>query len=175
MASGYVYHERKEWADNHPAPDVSPASSLKLTSSASMFIHHTAGLSIGIDSIPEQIATMRGIWHHHVNVNGWSDIGYNFVVCPPHGKLTRAHIWVARGWDKIPAAQEDYNTGNWAIAVIGNYDRERPDPDVLLAIEAMMRRAKKRGAGYRVRGHRDVNQTSCPGDKLYAKLKTLAI
>lgn len=173
--SGIAVHKRTDWTNGHKAPSVSPANPQKLGAGADMFVHHTAGFSIGIETIQLQIATMRAIWQYHVEHNGWDDIGYNFVVCPPHGKLSRAHIWPARGWDHIPAAQQGYNTGNWAVSVIGNYDKEKVDPDVLLAIEYLMKQAKKKGIGIHVKGHRDVNPTTCPGSKLYAQLKTLKV
>jgi uncharacterized protein with LGFP repeats len=42
------------------------------------FVHHTASSN---DYTREQAAAMvRGIYAYHVKSNGWSDIGYNYLV-----------------------------------------------------------------------------------------------
>lgn len=139
-----------------------------------MYVHHSAGLSLSIDTIGEQRNVMRAFWHLHVKEFGWDDVAYSFVVFPPHGRLTRAHIWVGRNFDRVPASQAGCNAGNWSACVHGNYERERPNPDVLEALRYLRRRARRRGYGAVVRGHRDcAGDTVCPGRHLYAALKRL--
>ena len=58
------------------------------------FVHHTASSN---DYSPEQAAAMvRGIYAYHVKSNGWSDIGYNFLV----DKYGRAYEGRAGGMDR---------------------------------------------------------------------------
>jgi hypothetical protein len=171
--STVVFHQRNAWTDGYPAPTLPQGTTQHLDLDALMFVHHSAGFSLGIRTVAEQISVVRMFWHYHVHVHGWADIGYSFVVFPPHGKLTRAHVYVGRGWGKIPAAQQGYNSGNWAACVVGNYEVEPVHPRVLDGLRLLRQRAAAQGFGNAVRGHRDVNPTSCPGARLYAKLGEL--
>ena len=70
------------------------------------FVHHTAGTN-GYSSA-EVPKIIRGIYAYHVKSNGWSDIGYNFLVDRfgrlwegryggiSQGVRRRAHGWVQR-------------------------------------------------------------------------------
>ena len=123
---------------------------------------------MGIDSFAEQKAVMQAIEHQHVIVNGWSAIGYNFVVFQPFKRRVwhRARVFEGRGLGRIPAAQMGHNSGNIAACVVGNFQGEGVRQGTVNRLVSLI----KRLPGRAIKGHRDVNQTSCPGDHLYHKL-----
>jgi hypothetical protein len=100
-----------------------------------------------------------------VDVNGWLDIGYSFVLTQPAGRVRDARIWRGRGRHRVPASQQGFNTGNLSVCVIAN-DKEEIREKTVLAIAALAKRLNARD----IQGHRDVNATSCPGERLAAHL-----
>lgn len=153
---------RSVWTSTRPGGDPQNPSSPVL------FIHYTDSPGRGLDSRPKRREAMRAFREHHVVGNGWSDIGYNFVLFQPSGKIKRARIWRGRGRYRVPAAQLGHNTGNLAISVVAD-GSEPISKETIKAIASLARAVNASD----VRGHRDVNPTDCPGDKLYSKLSTI--
>ena len=134
-------------------------------------------------------ALIRGMYRYHTRYLGWSDIGYNFLV----DRFGR--IWTGRaGGASRPvrgAHTLGFNATSVGVAVIGNFELVRPSDAVLDAVAAVAAwklqpfgrdpmgtvRVWSKGSdrfrsGRRVRlptidGHRDTNQTACPGRHLY--------
>lgn len=157
---------RKRWGARHGQGDTTQHNL-----NSTIFIHHSAGQGKGIDSFKEQCDVMRAIEHHHVIGNGWSAIGYNFVVFQPFKRRLwhRSRVFEGRGLGHIPAAQQGHNSGNIAVCVVGNFQTEGVHKGTISRLVSLI----KQLPGRRVRGHRDVNQTSCPGDHLYHRLKEI--
>lgn len=135
---------------------------------ATVFVHHSAFAGMATDTYREQVAVMKAIEHHHVKGNGWDAIGYNFVVFQPFKRRLwhRARIFEGRGLGHLPAAQQGHNAGNIAVCVIGNFQSEGVRAGTVDKLVSLIRRLPVT----KVRGHRDVNQTSCPGLHLFGKL-----
>ena len=146
------------------------------------FVHHTAG-SNGYTSA-QVPAIIRGIYAYHVNGQGWNDIGYNFLV----DRFGRT--WEGRygGVDRpvIGAHASGVNAYTFGVSVMGNYDTAAVPSAVTTALSNLIAwkaqvhefnptgRARIEGKTYAaVSGHRDANQTECPGRYLYAKLSTI--
>jgi hypothetical protein len=129
-----------------------------------LFVHYSDSPGVKLDSWSEQRDAVRAIRDYHVSSNGWADIGYNYVVTQPWAN-TATRTWTGRGRYRIPAAQQGANYGNLAVCVIANSE-ERIFDDTVRAIAKLAQRVGAR----KVMGHRDVNDTDCPGDALYAKL-----
>ena len=146
------------------------------------FIHHTVSSnSYSPSDVP---AIMRGIYAFHVNGRGWSDIGYNVLV----DRFGRA--WEGRygGVDKavIGAQAGGYNSGSMGVSVIGDFSTVSP-PSVVLKSLASIFAWRFSAAGIpaygtarvndktfnRISGHRDANDTECPGDRLYALIPSI--
>jgi hypothetical protein len=146
-------------------------------------VHHTAGSnSYTAADVP---AIIRGIYVFHTVDRGWGDIGYNFLV----DKFGR--IWEGRyGGVDLPvvgAQAGGYNSQTFGSSTIGDYTSVTPPSAVVTAQSKLI--AWKLGlshvdptattfidnAGTRntVMGHRDLNQTGCPGTQLYAKLPAI--
>jgi peptidoglycan hydrolase-like protein with peptidoglycan-binding domain len=143
------------------------------------FVHHTdSPNTYAASQVP---AMIRGIYAYHVQSQGWSDIGYNFII----DRFGRT--WEGRfgGMDKaVTGAQTlNYNAVSMGVSALGNFETS--------AVPAAMTAAFKRifawkfslsgipatgsvvanGKSFpRVAGHRDGFQTACPGKYLYAKL-----
>jgi uncharacterized protein with LGFP repeats len=153
-------------------------------------IHHTVNSN---DYAPEDVpALLRGIYRYHTKNLGWSDVGYNFLVDRFGG------IWQGRaGGSALPvrgAHTLGFNSTSTGIAVIGNFEEVVPERAVITSIVRLAawkldkydRKPSRRtgvyshgsdkfSAGQKVRlpvidGHRDTNDTACPGAHLYAAL-----
>ena len=136
-------------------------------------VHHTVngnGYSQG------QVASMiRGIQAFHQGSNGWSDIGYNFIVD------RFGTIWEGRqGGVRRPvigAHAQNANTNTVGIAGLGDFSGAGPGSPMVNAIGNL--------AGWKlslhgttpnantVLGHRNVGQTGCPGNGLYNQLPAI--
>lgn len=105
--------------------------------------------------------TPRQIQDFHMDGNGWSDIGYNFLVGAD------GTIYEGRGWLVIGAHATNHNTAGIGVCFIGR-DGDAT-PEARDAIRAMYDEALRLGENTLDKlGHRDVGSTDCPGDELYA-------
>jgi hypothetical protein len=156
------------------------------------FIHHT--VSANDYTAAEVPSIILSICRYHRNSNGWNDIGYNFLV----DKF--GTIWEGRagGIDQpiVGAQAQGYNSHSTGIAEIGTHS-DVPVTSATLDAFARLIRWKlplhgvptqgtvtltSGGGGdnryksgtpvtlERIAGHRDGDNTSCPGDALYAQL-----
>ena len=153
-------------------------------------LHHTVNSN---DYAPEDVpALLRGIYRYHTKSLGWSDVGYNFLVDRFGG------IWQGRaGGSALPvrgAHTLGFNSTSTGVAVIGNFELVAPERAVISSIVRLAawkldkydrkpsgragvysHGSDKFSAGQKVRlpvidGHRDTNDTACPGAHLYAAL-----
>ncbi|MCL2802580.1 MAG: N-acetylmuramoyl-L-alanine amidase, partial [Micrococcales bacterium] len=173
-------HLRTEWTTRKPGKfDPAPA---KLSGAV---LHHTAGANG--TTTAQAPGVLRGIQNYHMDSRGWSDIGYNFVVDSQGG------IWEARsgslGAYVVGAHAAPYNTGSVGVSILGTYSSVEPPGKAVDAagrlmawrlstsnvsnLKATVKYPGKTVAVPVVAGHRDVNSTDCPGNRLYAKLPTL--
>ncbi len=162
--------DRGSWGARGPKGPASYAPNVKMA-----FVHHTAGSNAyGADDVPR---ILRSDQAYHMDVRGWNDIGYNFLV----DRFGR--IWEGRagGTDNavIGAHAEGYNTGSTGVAVLGTFtSAEVPGAAVnavsrllgwKLAIHGVDPEGRN-GEFHNVAGHRDSKATDCPGARLYDRL-----
>jgi hypothetical protein len=121
---------------------------------------------------------------------GWNDIGYNFIV----DKWGVAYEGRAGGIDKAVSGAHTlgFNSLSTGILVIGDYTREPPSKEALETVAKIIAwklplhgadiegtvdvGSPKDGKTYtvnRIVGHRDLNDTQCPGGAFYALLPQL--
>lgn len=107
----------------------------------------------------------RQIQNFHMDTRGWSDIAYNWLV-DHHGT-----IYEGRGWDRVGSHTADHNTHTVGVCFIGG------EGDATPAARAAIRwlydeAVRLKGGPLLQRGHRDFNPTECPGDDLYAWVRS---
>ena len=153
------------------------------------FVHHTVNANdYSRDEVP---GILRSIYAYHTKSRGWSDVGYNFLV----DRFGRT--WVGRaGGPSRPirgAHTLGFNHTSVGVAVIGNYESAAAVDRIVTAIVRLAawkldrydRKPRGRTRVYShgsdkypkgwvrlkvIDGHRDTNDTACPGDRLYARL-----
>ncbi|MDI6910005.1 N-acetylmuramoyl-L-alanine amidase [Nocardioides sp.] len=153
-------------------------------------VHHTANSNTyEREDVP---ALIRGMYAYHTQSLGWSDIAYNFLV----DRFGRA--WVGRAGgaaEPVRGAHTlGFNATSAGVAAIGNFDQVAPsravigtlariaawklhpysrDPEGSIVVTS--EGSDKFRSGRRVTlpvidGHRDTNDTACPGQHLYDEL-----
>lgn len=112
-------------------------------------------------------AYMREIQNFHMNVRGWSDYAYNYAL------FQSGRVYAGRTFQYVPASQAPFNTHGVSLTCnIGTGDQ--PSVAMRNTMREFVRWAEKyAGHDLHVKGHRDVNQTSCPGDRLYRLVPSL--
>jgi N-acetylmuramoyl-L-alanine amidase len=184
---------RSEWGGDSVPPRAAP----EYGEVQAAFVHHTVNANdYGPDESP---GIVLGIARYHRDSNGWNDIGYNFLV-DRYGQIFEGR---AGGIDQpvIGAQAQGYNSSSTGIACIGTFTGEpQTDPGIeslarligwKLSLHAVPTQGTvtvtSRGGPTnrypsgtpvtieRISGHRDGDQTSCPGDALYAQLPDLRI
>ncbi|MBF4160148.1 N-acetylmuramoyl-L-alanine amidase [Nocardioides acrostichi] len=179
--------DRKDWGANEKWAEHDPVICRTIQQ---VHIHHSASSNgYARRDVPGMI---RSFYAYHTQSLGWSDIGYNFLV----DRFGR--IWVGRaGGPNRPirgAHTLGFNDTSVGICVIGNYEQVKPSAKAITAIVKLaswkLHMYHRRPGGsarvwshssdkypkrewVRLRvidGHRDTNDTACPGIKLYRKL-----
>lgn len=177
-------YTRSEWGAQAPSGGYAYATASHLG------VHHSASTSDGnANTWSECAAAVRGIQDFHMYTNGWTDIGYNYVVCQT------GHIFQGRedgndGSDVV-GAHDSANYGSVGVDGLGYFHApyyQQPTQAMLdgyaelFAWIADRRGIDPSGASYyaayggttnHVYGHRDVYATACPGDNLYAELPAI--
>lgn len=133
-------------------------------------VHHT--FSPGICTTQAACDTaMRGMQNHHMNTNGWADIGYNFCI----GNTNQ--VYEARGWNRSGAHAPGFNSRSIGFCFIGDFTSSLPPAAVLSTAQAFVICSRDWGrltTTYRLLGHRQDPQssTSCPGNALFNNIQT---
>ena len=156
-------------------------------------VHHTAtGNGYAQADVP---AMIRSMYKYHTHSLGWSDIAYNFLV-DNYGT-----IWEGRygGVDQPVRGAHTlgFNNSSTGFSMIGNYETAQPSSAMLGSLAqlaawklAMYARdpqgwtqVKSEGSDKFpsgkvvslpvIDGHRDTNDTACPGGNVYAQLDNL--
>ncbi len=180
---------RAQWGADESLRTAKPsyASTLKVA-----YVHHTASTN---DYTAEQAAAqVRGFYAYHTSSLGWSDIGYNFLV----DKFGRIYEGRYGGVERavIGAHAGGFNTSTVGVSMIGTHTSVAPTSQTLTSVQnllawklslygldAMGKDVLTSGGGSTSRypagadvtvnvisGHRDTNQTACPGDAGYSRL-----
>jgi len=184
---------RRAWGGGQAQPVHAPEyGTVKLG-----FVHHTVNPNgYSADAVPSMLLA---IFDYHVQVRGFWDIAYNFMI-DSYGR-----IWEARaGGIDMPvmgAHAGAYNTQSTGVAVLGDFMNVVPSQAAIAALEPLLawklslHGVPARGhatvvvdpasAYYtpfapgahvslpRVAGHRDGDSTDCPGTAFYARLPSI--
>jgi hypothetical protein len=158
-------------------------------------VHHTVtSNSYSAADVP---AILRGIYYFHTHDRGWCDVAYNFFV----DRFGRAFEGRFGGIDKavIGGHAGGFNTGSTGVAVVGDFENAGVPSSTYSTLRALLawklawHGVDPLGTSVTVagdspssrfppgtvvtvaniEGHRDTNQTTCPGRFLYALLPQL--
>lgn len=109
---------------------------------------------------PDPLYWSQAIRDFHVKSNGWNDIGQHVTLCPDGRFVT------GRPFNKTPASIAGYNTGAFAVEMIGNFDIGH-DPFTGPQKEAMIGLARWfYQHGKYIRFHRENAPKTCPGSSI---------
>lgn len=140
------------------------------TPTPKLYLHHAAGAILPADDSvsPEDLTRIRSIQNYHMDTRGWSDIAYSFLMDPD------GNIFEGRGAGVAGGHTAGQNTVSHAICIMGHYDLQAVDSDLLPRLAEFVRYGHGEGwwpLGF-TGGHRDAPgaSTSCPGHNLYTRL-----
>jgi len=173
---------RTEWGSPTGQTAGAAQGDLVSTEVTHLIVHHS--FSPG-NNITDWAAAVRSIWNFHVNSNGWSDIGYNWLI-DPNGVMYQGRAWVGDNENTRGAHFCGNNANTMGVCMMGNYS-EIPAPASaaatlvgLLAYKAAERNIDPLGSSLHsssrktidnISGHRDGTcATECPGNLLYPVL-----
>ncbi|WP_181785060.1 peptidoglycan recognition protein family protein [Streptomyces phytophilus] len=109
---------------------------------------------------------VRSVQSLHMDTNGWSDIGYSYVVC------THGYVYEGRGLRRRNSANgtTSLNEAHYAVlGLVGTSGVTTPPDAQLHGLRDAIEYCRSEGpAGSEIKGHRDGYATSCPGPVLYA-------
>ncbi len=181
-------YSRAQWGANEAWRDGPPRYNSTILQA---HIHHSAsGNGYSQADVP---ALIRSFYRYHTKSLGWSDIAYNFLVD------SFGTVWEGRygGVDKPVRGAHTlgFNNNSTGFCVIGNLESVQPTQATLDSLsrlaawklsmygrdpqgwtEVKSEGSDKFSNGKVVRlpvidGHRDTNDTACPGRNLYARLQ----
>lgn len=141
-----------------------------------VIIHHADTANFN-----DPVLEMRSIYYFHTITRGWGDIGYNYLV----DFLGNVYEGRIGGETAVGGHAEGYNTGSCGICLMGRFFDADITPEMHNAIVWITAWAARDldpvgSAAFHdipslptICGHRDVNNTTCPGDEFYAHLETI--
>lgn len=139
-----------------------------------LIVHH----EFGSNSSSNWAARVRSIQSFHINGNGWSDIGYNFLV-DPNGVIYEGR---AGGDNAIGAHFCGRNRNTMAVCMLGNFSTISPTAAAqtglvnILSWKANKENISPLGSSFHsavngslrhIAGHRDAGCSACPGNGMY--------
>ncbi len=190
VAPGLAIFPRSEWAAK---PPTGPLESEALEDVRFLLVHHTASSNdYGIDSVAQ---TLRGFYDFHTGAEKqWPDIAYNFLV-DRFGRVFEARQGSIESPIKGSATGGSQGFG-MLCSFVGNHAEQPPSPEAAKAMgnllgwlaakysidiaegvstEFASRGSNRWPAGTTVTartisGHREMSQTTCPGDFGFAAI-----
>lgn len=146
-------------------------------------IHHTAAQTdMDSTSLDDSAARVRAHQNFHMDVNGWCDIGYHFLI----DRFGNAFEGREGSLYSYPhGAHDSVNTRSFGFSLMGYfhppYNQQPPDEMRAAAYDLISWLVPDPFTGYGsgtyggrtvgfVAGHRNVIATACPGDIMYANI-----
>ena len=163
---------RSAWCPDGTCPEDPTPESTDITH---LIVHHSAGTNLAND----WAAIVRAIWSDHVNINGWDDIGYNWLIDP------NGVIYEGRGYRTRGAHFCGMNSNTVGICVLGNFQNQAPTATAVNSLKDFLAwqscdanipplsnsvLGNSNNLFDHISGHRDGCNTVCPGDQFYPML-----
>jgi N-acetylmuramoyl-L-alanine amidase len=150
---------REDWGGR--APKCSTA-----TTTSRATIHHT--VTPTKDSLTPQ-ARLRQIQSYHMDVQGWCDIGYNYLVSRD------GRMWRGRGVGVLGSHVGDNNSGNVGISFMGTHTSTTATATQLCSAAKLLAVLHDEHPALSlssadIKGHRQYGGTECPGTALFNQI-----
>ncbi|KAM9843336.1 peptidoglycan recognition protein 6 [Aulostomus maculatus] len=133
-----------------------------------MYIHHTHTPSKPCLTFEQCSEDMRSMQRFHQDDRGWDDIGYSFVAG------SDGYIYEGRGWHWRGAHTLGHNSKGYGVSFIGDYSTSLPSQHSMGLVRDQLASCAVGGgrliANFTLKGHRQVVNTSCPGDAFYNEI-----
>ncbi|MBP3780746.1 MAG: N-acetylmuramoyl-L-alanine amidase [Selenomonas sp.] len=131
-----------------------------------LVIHHTGFPNVDKDS------TVTAIHKYHQETMKWAGVGYHYLI------RKDGMIEQGRQQNMVGAHAYGHNKNSLGICLAGNFDIGRPTAAQMEAVKELCRwlcqkyklDPLKKGT---IVGHRDLNDTACPGKRLYRRLEEI--
>ncbi|UCH14776.1 MAG: N-acetylmuramoyl-L-alanine amidase [Bacteroidales bacterium] len=168
--------DQQIWREGLPEPDYERI----IHNVRNIIIHHSATSN----DLTDYTNVVRNIYLSHTQVNGWSDIGYNYVIAQD-GTIYKGRDPGIYEQDNVMGAHFcSSNSGTMGICLLGNYVNIYPAQESLYALINLLtwKTGKDSLNPYGtsshplnpdlniIAGHRDGCSTLCPGDSIYEML-----
>jgi hypothetical protein len=144
-----------------------------------LIVHHSAGPNTSTN----WAATVASIFDFHVTSNGWSDVGYNYLIAPD------GTLFYGRGGGNnvIGAHYCAKNTNTMGVCMVGTYTSVAPTDTAWRTLERIFswkavesninpmdsKTLSDLGSIPVINGHRSGCSTECPGDSNFNRLPAL--
>ena len=168
-----------EWRAGLPGPSFNRS----FTATNHMIVHHSAGSN----NVTNYTQAVRDIYILHTEENGWSDIGYNYLVAPD-GVVYAGRDPAGGKQDEVLGAHFcGSNSNAMGVCLLGNYQTVIPSNDMLGSLENVLawkafkddlevlesnRHPLNVNLGV-IAAHRDGCNTLCPGENVYVQLNRI--
>lgn len=171
---------QSEWRSGLPAPSYTRV----FHEVFHHVVHHAAGSNLNSN----YTQVVRDIYIYHTQVNGWSDIGYNYLIAQD-GTIYAGRDPDGGSQDQVRGAHFcGANTGTLGICLLGNYETANPTAPALHSLKSLLTYgllnqsmspfetySHSLGRLGTVIGHRAGCATLCPGENVYNMLEELKV
>ncbi|RUA33871.1 MAG: hypothetical protein DSY77_08030, partial [Bacteroidetes bacterium] len=123
--------QQSEWRDGLPEPNYNRS----FTTTENLIVHHSAGSN----NITDFTQAVRDIYIFHTQENGWSDIGYNYLIAPD-GVIYAGRDPDTGSQDEVMGAHFcGSNSNTMGVCLLGNYETIEPEFSMLESLEGLLR------------------------------------
>lgn len=141
-----------------------------------VIIHHADTANFN-----DPVLEMRSIYYFHAITRGWGDIAYNYLI-DFMGNVYEGRVG---GEMAIGCHAEGYNAGSCGICLMGRFFENDYTPEMHNAVVWISSWAARDldpeaftpfhdiPSLATICGHRDVNNTTCPGEEIYWQIETV--
>ncbi|WP_331721109.1 N-acetylmuramoyl-L-alanine amidase [Streptomyces sp. NBC_00454] len=144
-----------------------------------IIVHHTATANVADLGYDRAFALARAMQTDQMDVRGWIDTGQHFTLSRGAFVTEGRHQSLAALYSGTQIVEAAHCTGQNTVAIgienEGTYITEEPRAEQYAALVELCAEVCRRYGirPYQIYGHRDFNNTQCPGDRLYAMLPQL--
>lgn len=161
--SSVVILSRNAWTSSGPRKGVIN----DMNGVSRITVHHEGSTVFSSTSQSDVAARLESVRNSHLTRRArsgerWCDIGYHYIIDPA------GRVWEGRNTRYQGAHVQDENEHNLGIMLLGNFERQRPTPAAMQSLDTFLAMQMQRYNVplQRVRTHRELGPTSCPGSSL---------